>query len=136
MIKEDNKIKDREAEEEERELVSSEQESKVISSLKPIKNKVVGSRARPEMLIQWTDSLDLEEELESPMRRKEELAEEIGERSLIVLTKEDNSMRDFRKHNSQVNFPALLKQLLKRYPKLRRIRRLKRLRRKSFSELI
>ena len=125
-----------EAEAEERELVSLEPESRVISSSKLIKNKVVGSKANLEMLIPWISTLDMVEELENLMRRKEELAEEIGERNLIVLTKEDILMRDFQMQLFQPNLEAQPKQLLMSHPRLRRIRRPKRLLKKSFLVLI
>lgn len=88
------------------------------------------------MLTHTTDSLELEEELESQMKRREVMEEEIGETSQIVPTREDKLRKEFQRAPFQTSSPVELQKQLKKLPRLKRKRRLKKLLKKSSLELI
>lgn len=121
-----------ETEEEVRDLELPELVRPVKLSSLLIKSREIDSRGRQEMLIPWTGSRGLAEELESQTRRKEALEEAIGVANLIVHTKEVKSKKVFPKLMHQRR-SALQRLKLRRLRKLKKRRSLKPLLRKLSS---
>lgn len=109
--------------------------NKVSKSLIQTERRRADSKAKPEMPILTTSTLELEEELESQEIRRAEPVEATGEIELIRLTSKARPKMEFQREPSQASSMLPRMMTLSQLRRLRKKRSPKRRLKKSFLEL-